>query len=198
MALSGADYAQAHVWFTQAAEVWEQLGDKEQLALVWNNLGYVAQMNGDIPEARRRYESSLVIHRNAGDQRSIAVGLYNLAELALAEGNTAAAAICLNECLDIFVDIGDRYLLTYALRGAAAVAGVHANWHASITLWSASERLREDLEAPIDQMDQQSLDRGLELARNATTEDDFQADWNRGRHLALEETVQSARAVFTM
>jgi non-specific serine/threonine protein kinase len=195
MALSGADYAQAYVWFTQAAEVWEQLADAEQLALVWNNLGYVAQMRGEIAEARRRYEASLAIHRNAGDKRSIAVGLYNLAELALDEDDAVSASIRLIECIDISVEIGDRYLLTHALRCAAALAGHSSHWHAAAELWSASERLREELEAPLEQKDRLSLERGTVMAKSAMNEPEFEAHWTIGKQLSLEDAVHRARAV---
>jgi tetratricopeptide (TPR) repeat protein len=193
MALAEADYEQANVWFTQAAAVWETLNDSGELALVWNNLGYVAQMQGRLDEARQRYEASLGEFRRSGDLRSVAVGLYNLAELGLASADLSAAARDFHECLDAIAEIRDRRLLIFALRGVAALAGAMQQWPLAVRLWSVSEKLRAEHEAPIEAADLRALRNGLAEARQAANDSTFDAAWSSGQAVTLDAAPNEGR-----
>lgn len=84
-------------------------------------LAWAAHTAGDLPEARRRFETSLAFRRTL-DRFAVAVELSNLGELSADEGDLAAGAEQLAEALRVGHDLGSRYLIVNLLPSFAALA----------------------------------------------------------------------------
>jgi tetratricopeptide (TPR) repeat protein len=72
-------------------------------------LGLVAQNQGDLMEARKLYNESLEIKKKLGDQGGIAISLHNLGMVAKIEGNQSEAVSLLRESLSIFEKLKSPY-----------------------------------------------------------------------------------------
>ena len=85
-------------------------------------LAWAAHTARDLPEARRRFETSLAFRRTLGDRFAVAVELSNLGDLSAEDGDLAAGAEQLAEGLRVGHELGSRYLIVNLLPSFAALA----------------------------------------------------------------------------
>jgi tetratricopeptide (TPR) repeat protein len=102
-------------------------------------LAWAAHTAGDLPEARRRFESSLAFRRTLGDRFAIAVELSNLGDLSATEGDLPAAAEQLAEALTIGDELGSRYLAVNLLPSFAGLAESAGDDESGVRLLAAAE-----------------------------------------------------------
>lgn len=102
-------------------------------------LAWAAHTAGDLPEARRRFESSLDFRRTLGDRLAIAVELSNLGDLSATEGDLSSAAEQLAEALTIGHELGSRYLAVNLLPSFAGLAASAGDDEAGVRLSGAAE-----------------------------------------------------------
>ncbi len=95
----------------------------------------MANYQGDHATARSRYEESLAIFRELGDQRSIAVGLNNLGLVLHDQGDYAAACALHEESLAIRRELGDRHGMAYSLGNLGLVAHNQGDYAAARALY---------------------------------------------------------------
>ncbi len=64
-------------------------------------------------------------------------------------------------------------------------------------LFGAAAALRDAIGAPLPPSDQTDVDRGVAAARGAMGDEAFQAAWEQGRSMSLDQAVEEALAVRT-
>jgi tetratricopeptide (TPR) repeat protein len=102
-------------------------------------LAWAAHTAGDLPEARRRFESSLDFRRTLGDRLSIAVELSNLGDLSATEEDLPSAAEQLAEALTIGHELGSRYLAVNLLPSFAGLAASIGDDEPGVRLLGAAD-----------------------------------------------------------
>ena len=75
----------------EAIAIAREIGDKQQLLGLENNLGSDLQTEGDYKQAKELFEDSLKTARDIGDQAGIATALQSLGALALQTGDPSLA-----------------------------------------------------------------------------------------------------------
>lgn len=86
----------------------QEVGDRSQEAMLWNNLGVHYSRGPQHDVARRHYLRALALWEGVGTRRDRAWVLQNLAALAFQEGDPEAAAPQLEEAIRLFRLVGDR------------------------------------------------------------------------------------------
>ncbi|MFN0056003.1 MAG: protein kinase domain-containing protein [Planctomycetales bacterium] len=123
---------------TAALAATEHLGRTEERALALIGAGNARLACGDCENACRRYEESLTIRRELGDQSKTWHSLFNYGNALNLVGDLAAARACLEEALALSVNYPNTYAGTRCNLGETlALAGEAA---------SAEAMLREALE----------------------------------------------------
>jgi non-specific serine/threonine protein kinase len=178
--------------FEQSLEIARESGNRMHIANALMNLGYVASEVPDYAAARSFWEESLSIHREIGNRTGISRLLGNLGTIALLQGDHAAASTLLHECLSIFVDLGDRLGTVSAITDVAWRLSVQGSPELAARLWGSAERLREELGIAISPADRPQYDRQVEDARARAGKSEFDAAWQQGRAMTLEEAVALA------
>lgn len=112
----------ACAYFEESLSFYRQQDDSMHVAVVLSNLGGALLYRKDIDLARVVLEESLDIQRQSSEPYCLSSTLHNLAEAACGQGDTAAAAQWMVECLGIRVGIGDRSSLSITLLMAAMIA----------------------------------------------------------------------------
>jgi tetratricopeptide (TPR) repeat protein len=84
---------------TEAAQLFEEAGDEQGMALVIRHLAYLDRLNGRLGDATRRYEHALAIFRRIGDQIATAYVLHGLAQVRLELNQPDGAKELLSEAL---------------------------------------------------------------------------------------------------
>jgi putative nucleotidyltransferase with HDIG domain len=90
-------------------------------ARVEQNLGIVANIQGDLPEALRRYEASLEAYRSDDDAPGCAIAYHNLAMASADRGQLDQAELFFRESYDIARRLGDVHLQGLCLVNHAEV-----------------------------------------------------------------------------
>jgi predicted ATPase/class 3 adenylate cyclase len=77
---------------------------------------HLAALVGDVPVAEQRYEESIRILRELGDEAGLAEALRGFAELAAEQGHTGQARSAAEESLELFTKLNDRGAMAGRLR----------------------------------------------------------------------------------
>ena len=184
------DVASARRLYEESQAMFRKLDDAPSVALSLVGLGELAQEEGEYAAARAFSEESLRIYRAHGQQRGICISLVVLGVSSLGLGEYTAARGYLEESLKASVRIGAMKELALSLEGLAALRAITASPNVALRLWSAAEKLREKIGAPLRPAELAIRERQIAAAR-ATLGDDaaFDAAWAEGRAMPLHQQI---------
>jgi len=128
------DNEAANKYLSASLALFRELEDASGVALVLNNLAWVACELSQLDKARRLSEEALELHQ---DRRGLAVALNNLGWIANYEGDTRAACRCHRQSLELRREIGDQRGIAFALGNLAWAERMRGR------LDEAEERLEE-------------------------------------------------------
>ncbi len=193
VAVYRGEYVQAQAFYEESLGLLRELGDKRNMANVLANLGTVASSNGDYMQMERYYEESLALQRELGDKWGMAAVLANLGEQALARSESKRATAFFRESLDLFSRLGDKAAIAECLEGLAGAVGLEEQEPIrAAELFGAAEALREVMGAPIPPSSRSRYDHNLAIARAQLDAEAWEAAWERGRSMTMEETISLA------
>lgn len=124
--------------------------------------------------------------------RGIANSLQSLSVIALAQNEIVESKAHADECIVIYQKLGDQEGVADALGGAAALAIEGKRFHRATRLHSASEKLRQDIGAPLAPLQRQEVDHELAEIREALGDEDFEVAWREGYALTKEQSIALA------
>jgi tetratricopeptide (TPR) repeat protein len=163
------------------------------LAWTLNHLGHVAQFQGEYGRAAQLHEESLGLFRELGNHwLGTAQALQCLGECALAQGNVAGAGEYLAAALAQFRDLGDRAGVSWCLAGLGSVAALDEDPERAARLWGAAERLRQAIGCRTAPATRATYERAVAAARAQLGEEAFEAAWEGGRALTVEQAIAEA------
>ena len=96
--------AEARRSFQTALDLRAAVGDRAKLAMATNNMALIEIDDGNLSRARELLEQNLIIKRQLGEPRSIAIGLLNLADVLIRDRRWQAAHTSLAEAAELAVD----------------------------------------------------------------------------------------------
>ncbi|MEZ4652540.1 MAG: protein kinase [Candidatus Eisenbacteria bacterium] len=121
-------FAAAVEHLTEAAAIYEELGERLNAGHARMGLGNTLAFLGRWEDARREHEAALAIAREVGHQWLTAAVLVNLCNVHEAVGSLEDVDRCAREAADLLSQLGDRANLIVAQHYVAAVA-YHENRH---------------------------------------------------------------------
>lgn len=186
------DYATAQGFYAESLDLAVTLGDQRQKAFALNNLGLVANEMGQRAEATSCYERSLVLRRELRDKQGIALTLNNLARLDFDREDLPFAETRWQESLSLLVDLGDQRLVALTLYNLAALAMRREENERALCLYAATERIRNDIGAPMPPVAASEYVNRLESLRTVLGDATYQKIWAQGSMFTVEETVRLA------
>ncbi|HWW03015.1 MAG TPA: tetratricopeptide repeat protein [Candidatus Acidoferrum sp.] len=178
----------------QSLELRRELGDRWAIANSLNNLGVLLRDAGELARARALLEEALTLNRQVGDRWAVANTLSSLAEVTLDQKDWPATQEFLHESLAINLELGDRTAVAFILECFAAIAVAKADPRLALRMVSAAYALRQTLGSPLSPAEQSRLDRYLEPARRALSEEERDALERQGSAMGFEEAVSLAQA----
>ena len=119
----GADLAESHAAFAESLALARAAGDQPLTVRVLAELAEFEQVRrDDRTAAKRHFAESLERARELGDARAIAIALAHLGDLALEQGEVAAAQSACAEALSISAELGDFEGMSWSLNGLSIAA----------------------------------------------------------------------------
>ena len=136
---------------------------------------------------------SLEIARSLNDHYGVVYGTFNLGLAECLGGSPAAARRLFNESLDLARRIGMRASTAYALVGLAVVSGPDAAVEAA-RLHGAADAMLTDLGEALEPLEAGLSTRSRDALRSSMGTGAFDAEYETGTTLSLDEILASARA----
>jgi tetratricopeptide (TPR) repeat protein len=192
LTLRGGDFQAAKPYYVEALTLFRELEDQARMAVALNNLGVLAERLGDFEQAQDYYGQSLDLARRQGDSEGVAWALDNLGNIACEQGRYEDAWKMHRESLTLFQDQGDMQGIIAALEHIASLEGAQQRGEEAARLFGAAELLREQTGAVIHPSNRDSHDRRIATARAGLDEAIWNAAWQEGRTMPLEQALAHA------
>jgi predicted ATPase/class 3 adenylate cyclase len=188
----GGDASTARPLWEQSLAIFRELGDKDGIARAVNNLGELARMDGDYARARVLYEEALANAEVAGDNLGRCLSRMNLGQVALHDGRYLDAAEAFKASMAHALELGYIHAVGGSLDGLAAVAAGKRQPQRAARLYGAAKEMREVAGTPLEAPDQRDYDHNQASARAQLDEATWQAAWEEGRSMSMEQAVAYA------
>jgi predicted ATPase len=159
-----------------------------------NLLGTTLGALGDLDSAREAFEQELELYQALGYDGYAASALGNLAEVALRQGDLAAAARHQLACFDQALAQGSVTVLAFSMIVAARLSGPRQEWATAVAVHARGEQLLAETGLVLYEDDQRQSEEFLARARaalGATAFDQAAAD---GREMQMSEVLELTRA----
>jgi predicted ATPase/DNA-binding NarL/FixJ family response regulator/DNA-binding XRE family transcriptional regulator len=126
--------AEARRSFQIALDLRAAAGDRAKLAMATNNMALIEIDDGNLGRARELLEQNLIIKRQLGEPRSIAIGLVNLAEVLVKDGRWQAAQTTLAEAGKLAA--GQPQIMGLVLCSQGHLEAGQRNWKQAAELYA--------------------------------------------------------------
>lgn len=185
---------QAAVLLQESLPLFQQVGDRSgyAYALLWIARGDMRR--GENAHAIALLEASLGAFRELGDKDNLSFALGSLGDLARRQGDFVRATDLRKESLRLAWEAGSRVEVSYALEQLAMIAIGQREPERAVTLWGATEVLRESISRPMVCTYQVEYGPAVLGVRAQLGEERFAAAWAQGRAMTFAQAVHYALA----
>jgi tetratricopeptide (TPR) repeat protein len=154
-----------------------------------NCLGDLQRELGRYAEATVMLEEALVLRRTVNNQRGISATLCNLGHALCRQGDAERATACFRESLEIAERLHNKLFRTNCVIGFADIAGVQGKARQSALLLGAACRLLAEAGYELEPPDRVNYELVVAQARAQLAEGVFEAAWDEGSGMSLEQTL---------
>ena len=131
--------------YGEVKEIFEDRGDRRNVAAALHQLGGVHQDQGNYSEAVKLYEQSLEIFKDLGNKSGIASSLGQLGMVHTDQGNYPEAVKLYEQSLEIFKDLGDKSGIAISLYQLGMIHQDQGNYSEAVKLYEQSLEMAKDL-----------------------------------------------------
>ena len=186
------DMDQAEEYFRRSLKLQQEEGDVRGSAMSLQNLGNVAVYRQDWRTARTLLEESLDLCRQVGDTQGMAIALNNLGHICARLEDYDTAHRYFRESLALCRHLGYKVGIASGTDELAKLAAARNDTERACRLMAASIALRDEIHAPVPQTDREEFERLLAAIRSKLGPERFQALWNEGSAMSMDEAVAYA------
>jgi predicted ATPase/DNA-binding CsgD family transcriptional regulator/tetratricopeptide (TPR) repeat protein len=170
----------------------QETGDEIGLTNAYSGLGEVALRLGEFTRATGLFEKGLSLIRKHGDKWLEATILGSLGWVALELLNYELMRFLLRESLSLRIDISDKGGIAWCLEKLAEAAVLERQYQKAVTIFASAASLRIPIHSVIDPADLPEYERILSELRSKLGEKVFNAFWEEGEGMQLEDVVALA------
>ena len=145
LAWAQGDHAQATALFEIALALFQELGDQDGIAALYNNLGVIALHRGDYPRAMELLEASLALRREQGDTWGVATCLNNLGATAGKQGDNVQAQKYYQESLVLHRQLSNKSGVALTLSNLGGIAVFQGNVEQAYIFYTEALAVRREL-----------------------------------------------------
>ena len=186
------DNEQAVSFFSQALTFARESGENRAVGVCLYNLAESYDVTGELDTSRKFWEQGLHIMRSEGDPTHIAWGLEGIAGTAYLAKDFAGALQFHLESLKFKLDVMDKLGIVFSLEGLAQISAAEEKPERAAVLWGAANRLRAEINVPIESSRQELYASLIPTARRQLGEEAFDNAWRKGKAMTLNESIEFA------
>jgi predicted ATPase/DNA-binding CsgD family transcriptional regulator len=177
----------------ESLELFRALGDKAGIAWAFETLGEVAEDEDQYGRAAAFYQESLALYREVEEKEGIAIMARHLGRIARIQRDYGRAAALYDESLFLYKELGGKLGIAHALEGMAALRAACGQPEPATRLWAAAEALREEISAPLENVERAKHEALIAAARETLGEAAFANAWSEGQKLTPEQALEAWR-----
>ncbi len=189
MRLTGR-YDEADRYFQQALIISRSTGEGWALGMILNSIGELTRLLGRYARASELYDEEIGLERTFGNRVQLATALHNQGHTMLRLGDPARSTALFDESLGLYQSMDNRRGVCLCLAGLAGVAAQTGRAEQAARLLAAVSvhltPMGAHLMGPADQAE---YDWHLATVCAALAPSAFEAAWESGRRLTLEQAT---------
>ncbi|MHA1552070.1 MAG: tetratricopeptide repeat protein [Candidatus Heimdallarchaeaceae archaeon] len=135
--------AESH--YRKSLSLWEQIGNKQEISSVLNNLGVLNRTKGELHKALGYYQKSLFLYKEFGNIDDIATSLNNIGNIFRYQGELDEALQYYKQSLDSWEEIGNSQFVSLAFYNIGEVYQQKGKLDTAIRYFKQSLSLREKI-----------------------------------------------------
>jgi predicted ATPase/DNA-binding CsgD family transcriptional regulator/transcriptional regulator with XRE-family HTH domain len=189
------DWQRAKTLYSKCLILAQDLRHPDGLALAFSGLAAVARAEGKYRQAMAYSKESEQTWRRLGYKSALGVELQVQGEIALRQGDIAAAALHLTESLTLNWDMMRTRSILQNLVTLAAVACAMQEYGPAVRLLRAVAALLVTSHQVMELMQQQVYDQSLTEARARMEAKTFDSAWAAGQALPLKEAITEGLSI---
>jgi tetratricopeptide (TPR) repeat protein len=193
VAVNPRDYVTAQTVLAESLKLFRAVGNQIGASLPLFVLGDVAYLQANYAEAQVLYEESLALRREAGDKRGVAAALAALANVRNKLDDQVIAQTFYHESLALYGELDNTRGMVKVIAGLAHVHQLQGRFQLATTLLSLVAAQLLALNTRLGAPEQADQEQALALLRSQLDEDSFNAAWENGRRLTVEQAITLAR-----
>ncbi|MBI5302794.1 MAG: tetratricopeptide repeat protein [Chloroflexi bacterium] len=178
----------------QAITMAREMGNKYHLAGALLRLGINYQVRDQNDQAETLLHQALSAERELGNKPYVALALMHLGRLHLKQGHSAQAYQELRESLGLFKEESAFYFIPHALDSFAFLPAESNHAPRAAQLFGATQALREKFGTPLSPGYRKDYEAYLAAVCAKLDDATFDAAWNEGRAMLLEQAIEFALA----
>jgi predicted ATPase len=194
-ALALEEVDRAHELALRAVERIRPLTEPWRLGILLVNLGNVERHQRAFDEAAARYAESISIFGEVRDDWALGMAYRNLGMVDAARGEVDRAIGHLQCSLGHLRKTGERWFVSRGLEELAANLVAREQYDEAARLFGAGEALREAVGAPLVPFYRSAYEAAVGSLRRGISEPRWQAEWEAGRAMTIEEALAFALAL---
>lgn len=183
------DYGRAKLGLSEAAQIFQEVGDASGAAWSINQQGDIAHEQGNLTLARNFYESALKAFRATADRWGSARSLADLGHVYCEQGEYAAAYGAYRQAVELFFELGHKRGIARSFEGFACLAAAQHQGERALKLAAAAKHMRQMINAPLPQAEQEKLDRILSSSWELLGDAAGERAWADGSALSIESAI---------
>jgi predicted ATPase/DNA-binding XRE family transcriptional regulator len=192
VALDQDDPVRARPLAQESLALRREVGERWSLGSSLNNVGYLAAMEGNLPEAAAYFEEYLSLSRELGDTRSAALALYNLGDVTCMQGDPERGKALLAEALALSRDVGWTEGTVQGAEGIARAVAAQGQTQQAARLLAAAGTLRLAMQFPLRPAEQDEYNKVVAAVRENLGAEVFEALWAAGAALSTQQALEEA------
>jgi ATP/maltotriose-dependent transcriptional regulator MalT len=177
----------------EALTLFRELGSKQVVQPLWL-AAEIAISQGDVSSANQIAKEALALNREMGNKDGIAHSLSVLARVEARMGDYDTARHCYDEILPLAREIDHKPSIAFYLEQLAEVVAAQGDLILSARLWGTAESLRTEFASPLPSPYRSGYERAIAASRTRMGEQAFDAAWDQGRSMPLEQVLDARGA----
>jgi predicted ATPase/DNA-binding CsgD family transcriptional regulator len=176
----------------EAMGLCRELGYSSTLATSLFSMGYGLLMDGVYDRGEALIEEAATLYRERGYKGGLQFAVDNLGWAALLQGDHERARISYRESLTLCKELGDKMVASQSLDGLACICAAEGEAERAAILFGAGEALFEAVGGQHEPEEAAMREPYLAMARSRLDEIGWQAAWQQGRGMPMEQAIEYA------
>lgn len=170
-------------------------GDRSSVVAALGNLGFIALRTGRLEAAGASFQESLALARQMRDKLWTSMSLLNLGVVAGAQGDRSGALRYYQESIVLCRELGNRLNAVSCLEEIGTIARDLGQTEQAAQIFGSAAALRENLRAPLMDVEREEHEPHVAAARAALGEDAFERCWSLGQRMTIDDAIAFALGI---